>query len=191
MVIWQISTLALYHNSLLIIYVCECLQSDSFAGRILIFENSFLKHRKAQFYDHVPIGWKLLLRTNPKSEQPVSHRDWLALSAFPLCVYTSLFGKDWRTAHLPSTAHTHTHTLGERKREGRTERQSLVTLLLRDLPLPRGAEGTDLLPTLLNEINQDERREWMDRINEWRASSGTRLMGFVFHWHRACLTGRF
>lgn len=39
------------------------------------------------------------------------------------------------------------------------ERRGLVTLLLGDLLLPRGAEGTDLLPTLLNETGRDERRE--------------------------------
>ena len=57
--------------------------------------------------------------------------------------------------------HTHTHTLRQSEREGQTEREreSLVTLLLRDLPLPRGAEGTDLLPTLLNERKQEEKSE--------------------------------
>lgn len=165
MVIWQISTLALYHNSLLIIYVYECLQSDSFAGRILIFENSFLKHRKAQFYDHVPIGWKLLLRTNPKSEQPVSHRDWLALSAFPLCVYTSLFGKDWRTAHLPSTAHTHTHTRREKKRGQDRETEPCYTPP-QGFASPQGCRGNGPAAHTA-EWNKPGWKERMNGQNKW------------------------
>lgn len=85
-----------------------------------------------------------------------------------------------KTAHLLSNAHTHTQK----------ERRGLVTLLLGDLLLPRGAEGTDLLPTLLNETGRDERREWVRWINERRASGGTGLMGFCSAWHWAWLTGR-
>lgn len=59
---------------------------------------------------------------------------------------------------------THTHTQGEREGRTESERESLVTLLLRDLPLPRGAEGTDLLPMRLNERNGGGGEK---RVNEW------------------------
>lgn len=124
----------------------------------------------------------------------ISLRDWLALSAFLLCVCTSLFGKDWRTAHLSPTEHT---------------------LTQRDRALLHSSWGICFSPGVLRERTGCPRcwmkqtgmkagGQWMDRMNKWRASSGTRLTGllcfcffFFFFpfpprcWHRACLTGRF
>lgn len=70
---------------------------------------------------------------------------------FLLCAYTSVFGEDWRTAHLLSTAQTLTERAGEE-----TETEPCFAPP-RGFASPRGAEGTDLLPTPLNETDQDER----------------------------------
>lgn len=100
----------------------------------------------------------------------ISLRDWLALSAFLLCVCTSLFGKDWRTAHLSPTEHTLTE---------------------RDRALLHSSWGICFSPGVLRErtccprcwMKQTGMKaggQWMDRMNNWRASSGTRLTGLLY-----------
>lgn len=97
-----------------------------------------------------------------------------------VCVCTSLFGKDWRTAHLQVTAHTHS----KREREGERDRQG------REKALLHSSSGICFSPGELRERTccphcwmregQKERSEWMDRTNEWGARSGTRLTGLVW-----------
>lgn len=119
-------------------------------------------------------------RKNPKSVLSVLSisQGLIGIVCF-LCVCTSLFGKDWRTAH-PATAHT--HTLREKEREGQKARERALL---------HSSSGICLSPGVLRERTccpcgwmketegGGEKSEWMDRINEWRASSRTRLTGFV------------
>ncbi len=102
---------------------------------------------------------------------------WLSLSAFPLRVYTSLFGKEWRQ---PISLLLHTHSR-EREREGqwKRERERACCTPPQGFASPQGCWGNGPAAHAAEWKKQEEKSEWMDRINEWRASSETRLTGFV------------
>lgn len=95
--------------------------------------------------------------------------DWHCLLSLCVCVQVCLA----KIGGQPISHLLHTH------RQKVRERESLVTLLLRDLLLPRGGWGKEPAAHTAEWTRREERSEWMDSINEWRARSGTRLTGFV------------
>lgn len=95
------------------------------------------------------------------SELPVfMELDWLY--RFSLCV--SGYEFVWQSLEDSPSPSYSSQTL-------KRQREKLVPPLLGDLPLPRGAESTDLLPALLSERATEEKRAWKD----WGVGSRARL----------------
>lgn len=109
------------------------------------------------------------------SELPVfMELDWLY--RFSLCV--SGYEFVWQSLEDSPSPSYSSQTL-------KRQREKLVPPLLGDLPLPRGAESTDLLPALLSERATEEKRAWL-RCRKQGSSDG-----FSFYQNWVCLSGRF
>lgn len=84
----------------------------------------------------------------------------------------------------PIFQHTQVTQTKRRERETEGKRESLVTLPFRDLLLPRGAEGKDLLTTMLN--RRDGKKAGREKRQDVLVGVGFVWMDSVPVWHRAC-----
>lgn len=107
-------------------------------------------------------------RKNPKSVLSVLSisQGLIGIVCF-LCVCTSLFGKDWRTAH-PATAHTHTHSGRKRGKDRKREREPCYTPP-QGFASPQGCWGNGPAAHAAEwkKRRGGGRKEWMNGQNKW------------------------